>query len=155
MYGIHPLELPLSSNHRSHINSRSDSDFYQVVKQFFVELFPVAYHHAVHSSTGDTGDFHVDYKNCLMHTFDDLQPFGVIPKTLTKQLIQSIGTSTVFVTGLERAADILASIEELDSDSLTPNCRKHLMKMSYCAQCNGYNKHHTRSCGGYCLNVMR
>lgn len=138
-----------------HFTTKQDPDFNQAVQQFFVELFPVAYHHAVHMASADTGDFHIDYKNCLMHTFDDLQPFGNIPKTLSKQLYQGIETAIIFLTGLERAADILASIEELDYNSLTPNCQKHLMKMNYCAQCNGFNRHHTKPCNGYCLNVMR
>lgn len=123
-----------------------------------MELFPVAYHHAVHSSSNsDTtnGDFHIDYKNCLMHTYDDLQPFGSIPKLLTKSMKQSIGAATIFIQALDRGADILASTEELDSDYLTSKCRHHLMKMNYCSQCKGISKHHVKSCYGYCTNVMR
>lgn len=139
----------------SHFTTKQDPEFSQSVQRFFIELFPVAYHHAVHMASANAGDFHIDYKNCLMHTFDDLQPFGNIPKTLAKQLHQSIETASAFLIGLERAADILASIEELDTNSLTPNCQKHLMKMNYCAQCSGFNRHHTKPCNGYCLNVMR
>lgn len=123
---------------------------------FFRELFPVAYHHAVHAG-GDSakGDFHVDYKNCLMHTFEDLQPFGSIPKVVAGNLIQSIGAATVFMTALDRGADILESAEEINSDYLTTKCRNHLTKMHYCAGCNGISKHRTKTCYGYCTNVMR
>lgn len=127
-----------------------------MVKHFFSVLFPVAYHHAIHSGSDETnGDFHVDYKNCLMHTYDDLQPFGMIPKTLAKNLQQSLGAATIFITSLDRGADILASTEEIDSGYLTPKCRHHLMKMTYCSQCNGLSKERTKSCYGYCTNVMR
>lgn len=146
------------SSINSHISGHDDSDFDAVVRQFFMELFPVAYHHAVHSSSNsDTtnGDFHIDYKNCLMHTYDDLQPFGGIPKLLTKSIKQSIGAATIFVQALDRGADILASTEELDSDYLTSKCRHHLMKMNYCPQCKGISKHRVKSCYGYCTNVMR
>lgn len=90
-----------------------------------------------------------------MHTYDDLQPFGAIPKTLAKNLIQSLGAATIFVTSLDRGADILAKAEVIDTDSLTPKCRQHLMKMNYCPQCNGISKLRTKSCYGYCTNVMR
>lgn len=142
---------------RSHITTHDDSDFEGHVNNFFTQLFPVAYHRALHSGSDAVaaGDFHHDYKNCLQHTYEDLQPFGSIPKTLGRNLQQSLGAANVFMTSLERAADILASTEQIDSDYLEPKCRQHLMKMTYCAQCNGLSKHRTKSCFGYCTNVMR
>lgn len=135
-----------------HLSSKQDPEFNQNVQRFFNELFPIVYHQL---AVADNVDFHSDYKHCLMHTFDDLQPFGTIPKQLAKQLYQSMETATIFLTGLQRAADILTSIEELDTNALTPNCQKQLMKMNYCAQCSGFSRHHTKPCNGYCLNVMR
>lgn len=90
-----------------------------------------------------------------MHTFEDLQPFGNIPKVMASNLIQSIGAATVFMTALDRGADILASAEEINSEYLTTKCRHHLMKMTYCAGCNGISKHKTKTCYGYCTNVKR
>ncbi|KAG4067470.1 hypothetical protein HA402_003294 [Bradysia odoriphaga] len=141
---------------RNFFISRTESNLDEVVAHFFRELFPVAYHHAVHSGSDSAkGDFHVDYKNCLMHTFEDLQPFGSIPKVVAGNLIQSIGAATVFMTALDRGADILESAEEINSDYLTTKCRNHLTKMHYCAGCNGISKHKTKTCYGYCTNVMR
>lgn len=135
-----------------HLSLKQDPEFSQSVQRFFTELFPLAYHQL---AAADSADFHGDYKHCLMRTFDDLQPFGMVPKQLAKQLYQSTDTATIFLTGLQRAADILTSIEELDTNALTPNCQKQLMKMNYCAQCSGFSRHHTKPCNGYCLNVMR
>ncbi|XP_059620162.1 division abnormally delayed protein [Phlebotomus argentipes] len=144
---------------RSHIspNSYTDNlDIEKVVTNFFVSLFPVAYHHVLHAeSDTHSSDFHVDYKNCLMHTFDDIQPFGDIPKTVARSLQQSVGAATVFVRALDRGADVLASTEELDSEYLTHKCKMHLLKMSYCPVCRGYAKGHVKSCSSYCINVMR
>lgn len=152
----------------SHINGRNDIDFDTLVTKFFSSLFPVAYHGAVHldqhnnkqssaaaAAQTPIGDYHGDYKNCLRHTYDELQPFGSIPKQLAGSLQHSLGAATVFVTALERAADILASTEDLTADALTPKCRQHLLRMTYCSKCNGIGGAAGKSCYGYCTNVMR
>uniref|UniRef100_A0A6B2EAU6 Putative heparin sulfate cell surface proteoglycan n=1 Tax=Phlebotomus kandelakii TaxID=1109342 RepID=A0A6B2EAU6_9DIPT len=144
---------------RSHIspNSYTDNlDIERVVTNFFVSLFPVAYHHVVNAeSDTHSTDFHVDYKNCLMHTFEDIQPFGDIPRTVARSLQHSVGAATVFVRALDRGADVLASTEELDGEYLTHKCKMHLLKMSYCPECRGVIKGRVKSCYSYCINVMR
>ncbi|KAJ6640527.1 Division abnormally delayed protein [Pseudolycoriella hygida] len=141
---------------RNFLSSHPDVNMEAAVMHFFRELFPVAYLHAVNSGSDNIkGDFHDDYKNCLMHTFEDLQPFGNTPNVVVSNLVQSVGAATVFMTALDRGADILASAEEVDSDYLTIKCRNHLTKMHYCAGCNGMSKHKVKTCYGYCTNVMR
>lgn len=105
--------------------------------------------------TAPAGDFHGDYKNCLRHTYDELQPFGSIPKTLATSLQHSLNAASVFVSALEHAADILASTEDLTADSLAPKCRQHLLKMTYCNKCGGSAATQIKSCYGYCQNVLR
>lgn len=148
----------------SRINGNDDFDFDSLVKKFFQALFPLAYHHSIADSSASTtspmpvGDFHGDYKNCLRHTFDDLQPFGHIPKTLAASLQQSLNAATLFVNALEQGAQVLAATEKIDSEYLSPKCKLHLLKMDYCSKCNGQRatgSGHVKSCFGYCTNVLR
>jgi dally len=150
----------------SHISSKTyEDDFESVVNKFFVHLFPVAYHHAVHTELGAGGtmpavdaparDFHVDYKKCLTESYKELQPFGEVPKMVTRSLVQSVDAATTFVRALDQGAEVLAGIEALDSDTLAHMCKARLVKMSYCASCKGLNSHHAKPCYGFCVNVMR
>ena len=121
-----------------------------------MEMFPIAYHHAVHSQSANAnGDFHTDYKNCLMHSFSSLSPFGDLPSKIAYRLSKSVEATNVFTQALDRGAEILASTEEIGSDYLTEKCRHQLMKMTFCPQCNGLSKQRAKSCHGYCSNVMR
>lgn len=151
--------LELYDSIRSHISANSTTDnlnLEQVAKKFFVNLFPVAYHHVIHSESEHqaNGDFYVDYKNCLMRTFDDIQPFGDVPRDLAKSLQQSVGAATVFVRALDRAVQVLTSTETMDADFFRPKCTEHLLKMNYCQDCQGGNNR-VKICNGYCLNVLR
>lgn len=139
-------------------NSISTDYLERVVKQFFTELFPVAYHHAVHTSSSNenlNGDFHLDYITCLFHTYDELQPFGEIPKKITKNLIHSLGAANTFLRSLKDAAVVLGSTEELNEEYLSQNCKLHLLKMTYCPDCKGISRKKIKTCTGYCLNIMR
>lgn len=136
----------------SHINGHHQFDFESVVTKCFSTLFPVVYHQAVHSTAGD---FNADYKMCLQHTYDELQPFGGIPKQLATSLQHSLRTATLFVTALERAADILASTEDLTAEALSPKCRQHLLMITHCNKCRGSQVKQVKSCYGYCTNVLR
>lgn len=149
--------LEFYENIRSHISAKHNTDnIEKAVNDFFTQLFPVAYHHAVHAiSDINNGDFHIDYKNCLMHTFDELQPFGNIPKILSKNLVQSVGMASVFIKTVDRAATILAKTEELNTNFLSTKCKHHLLKMNFCPECNGVTKQTVKTCSSYCLNVIR
>uniref|UniRef100_U5ESP5 Putative heparin sulfate cell surface proteoglycan n=1 Tax=Corethrella appendiculata TaxID=1370023 RepID=U5ESP5_9DIPT len=169
--------LELYRTIRNHLQLKSNSDDLElVVEKFFIQLFPVAYHHAVHSEASlnsqesssssnskskessnpiDNRDFHSDYKNCLTHTYYELQPFGDIPKRLTQQLVQSVSAATVFLRALDKGAEVLIGAEELNSENLLQNCKSALLKMNYCASCKGHNHNHAKPCYGYCVNVMR
>lgn len=141
----------------SHIASKDHTeDLEKVVNRFFINLFPVAYHHAVHTGSDSlNGDFHYDYKSCLEHTYHELQPFGEIPKQIIKSLVQSLGPATVFLRSLDKAALVLASTEDLDTEYLSTKCKTHLLKMSYCPECRGISREKIKTCSAYCLNVMR
>lgn len=123
--------------------------------KFFVNLFPVAYHQAVHLSKNNDGKLHEDYVNCLKHTYDHLQPFGSIPKEIAHSLMQSIQAARVFLMALHQSAEVLSETDALYGDHLSENCQKHLLKMSYCPSCNGMQRTQVKSCYSYCMNVLR
>ena len=125
------------------------------IHKFFVNLFPVAYHHVVHLNKENYGELHEDYINCLKHTYDDLQPFGAIPKEITRNLMQSLQTAHIFINALYQSAEVLSETDELYATHLSESCQKHLLKMSYCPSCNGLQKAHVKPCYSYCMNVLR
>jgi len=130
-----------------------------VIEKFFKSLFPLAYHHAVHSRDADeetmARDFHIDYKNCLEKSYDTLQPFGEIPHSISRTLVQSIGAANVLLRSLDQGGKIVGEAESLPIDTLSIKCQHALLKMNYCASCKGHNYHHLRPCYGYCSNVVR
>jgi dally len=130
-----------------------------VIEKFFHKLFPLAYHHAVHSRDADeesmSRDFHVDYKNCLEKSYDTLQPFGDIPNSVSRMMLQSVGAANTLLRSIEQGADIVGETERLNIDSLSDKCRSAILKLNYCATCKGNNYHHSRPCYGYCSNVVR
>lgn len=149
--------------HFSHISSPNyEVNLETVVERFFINLFPVAYHNAVQAGQPRDGasqnantDFNNDFKNCLTHTYDSLQPFGEIPKKLAKSLVQSVEAASVFVHALDQGAEILDGVVKLGSESLSKSCKTSLLKMNYCAVCKGHERYHARPCDAYCVNVMK
>ncbi|XP_065358934.1 division abnormally delayed protein [Calliphora vicina] len=125
------------------------------IHKFFVNLFPVAYHQVVHLNKQSYGELHEDYINCLKHTYDDLQPFGAIPKEITRNLVQSLQTAHIFINALYQSAEVLSETDELYATHLSESCQKHLLKMSFCPSCNGLQKEHVKPCYSYCMNVLR
>jgi dally len=143
------------------ISSTGNDELEAVIEKFFRNLFPLAYHHAVHSDSGEdssqaTRDFHIDYKNCLTNSYEALQPFGNIPDSIRSSLVQSVTSASTLLRALERGAEVLSEIENLPIESsLSVKCQHELLKMNYCAACKGHNYHHLKPCYGYCTNVMR
>lgn len=128
---------------------------------FFKNLFPIAYHHVLYpdneekSSPAASMDFQEDYKRCLVHSFDNLMaPFGDTPRKLVRSIERSLTTSNMFVMALERGAEVLSSVDQLDEINFEAKCSSHLLKMNFCQDCNGVQQK-VKSCRGYCLNVMR
>lgn len=136
-----------------------DDELEAVIEKFFRNLFPLAYHHAVHSRDADdesmARDFHIDYKNCLEKSYDTLQPFGEIPQSISRMLVQSVSSANVFLRSMEQGGRIVGEAEALPIDTLSIKCQHALLQMNYCASCKGHNYHHSRPCYGYCSNVVR
>ncbi|XP_017071789.1 division abnormally delayed protein [Drosophila eugracilis] len=134
------------------------SNLEEAVRRFFVQLFPVAYHQVVHLSKSNLGDLHEDYVNCLQHNFDEMHPFGDIPRQMQTSLGKSVHMSNVFMNALLQAAEVLSEADALYGEQLTDTCKLQLLKMHYCPNCNGHHsssRSETKLCYGYCKNVMR
>ncbi|XP_037933748.1 division abnormally delayed protein [Teleopsis dalmanni] len=144
-----------NGNNNNNNNNNNLSSLEDAIHKFFVNLFPVAYHQAVHLNKDNYGELHDDYINCLKHTYDDLQPFDTIPKEIKHNLMQSVQTATIFMNSLIQSANVLSETDELYALYLTDTCQKHLLKMSYCPSCNGLQKTHAKTCYSYCMNVLR
>ncbi|XP_030385073.1 division abnormally delayed protein [Scaptodrosophila lebanonensis] len=133
----------------------SQSSLEDALHKFFVQLFPVAYHQAVHLSKKNYGELHEDYINCLKLNFDDLQPFGQIPKEIQTNLLQSVHMANIFMNALLQSAEVLSEVDQLYGQHLTDTCKRQLLKMSYCPSCNGQQRSQVKVCYSYCMNVLR
>lgn len=146
--------LELYETIRNHLTAVSTDDLGLVTDKFFRHLFPVAYHHAVVHADKDV-DFHSDYKNCLIHTYDELKPFGEIPQQLSSSLVASVSVASVFLRVLREGAEVLNQLDKLGTENLQGSCKDALLKMNYCASCKRHNHNHAKPCAGLCKNVMR
>ncbi|KAH8371817.1 hypothetical protein KR093_008982, partial [Drosophila rubida] len=143
-----------SGQGNSILNSQSSLE--EALHGFFEQLFPVAYHHVVHLSKNNYGELHEDYINCLKRNFDELQPFGQVPKEVQSKLLQSVRMSNIFMNALLQSAEVLSETDALYGKQLTDTCKLHLLKMHYCPNCNGHPEHgRPKICYSYCMNVMR
>lgn len=135
---------------------------------FFLDIYPIVYHHVLlfekdtSSHAEATKDFHSDYKKCIKHTYETIQPFGDVPRNLAVALKQSVGAAAVFLRALEQGASVLESVEQLDESHFGAKCAAHLVKMNYCQECDNEgssssssSSRRVKSCHGYCTNVMR
>lgn len=126
------------------------------LNKFFEQLFPVAYHQAVHISNNNYGELHEDYINCLKHNFEAMQPFAQIPKEIQTNLMQAVHTSNIFMNALLQSAEVLSETDKLYASQMTDTCKLHLLKMHYCPNCNGHTEQkRPKICYSYCMNVMR
>ncbi|XP_017955034.1 division abnormally delayed protein [Drosophila navojoa] len=145
-----------SNNGQGNSILNSQSSLESALHKFFENLFPVAYHQAVHLTKDNYGELHDDYTNCLKHNYDDLQPFGQIPKEIQTNLVHSVHMSNVFMSALLQSAKVLSETDALYGKQLTETCKLHLLKMHYCPNCNGHTEHkRPKVCYSYCMNVMR
>ncbi|ALC44873.1 maker768, partial [Drosophila busckii] len=144
------------SNNKGQGILSSQSSLEEALHRFFEQLFPVAYHQAVHPSKESYGELHEDYINCLKHNYDELQPFGQTPKEIQANLLHSVHMSKIFMNALLQTAEVLSEVDALYGQQLTDSCKLHLLKMHYCPDCNGHQQRgRPKVCYSYCMNVMR
>lgn len=136
----------------------TDLNIESSVSKFFMNLFPLVYHHAVTNS--HKRDFTKEYKICLVQSVQEIQPFGDIPRQISNSMYKSLEATRVLLKALALGSEVLNTTDTLVSensekvDSVSNACHTALLKMSYCSKCIGL-KSHVKPCSGYCTNVLR
>lgn len=129
-------------------------DVKAAVTSFFTEIFPLVYH-----NIGETlqRDFTFEYKSCLRQHFNELQPFGDIPRQVAQSLSKSLEATRLVLQAFDIGIEVLNATDFLiseDDGRGNSDCHTALVKMSYCPKCLGM-KGSPKPCSGYCLNVLR
>lgn len=122
--------------------------------EFFMQLFPIAYHRTVNPSQQDFTD---KFKDCLYKTMDDIQPFGDIPKQISRSVAKSLEATRVLVQALTLGKTVLDKTDSVlfSGTSLhQSNCYRALLRMTHCPKCKGISSS-VRPCKGFCTNVVR
>ncbi|XP_053987511.1 division abnormally delayed protein [Hylaeus volcanicus] len=124
--------------------------------EFFTKLFPIAYHNAVNPHQYEQ-DFTDKFKTCLYETMDEIQPFGDIPKQISKSVSKSLEATRVLVQALTLGKTVLDRTDSVLFSGTSPQqeaCYGALLRMTYCPRCKGIGPA-VRPCSGFCTNVMR
>lgn len=122
--------------------------------EFFMQLFPVAYHHTVNPSQQDFTD---KFKDCLYKTMDDIQPFGDIPKQISRSVAKSLEATRVLVQALTLGKTVLDKTDSVlfsGASHHQSNCYRALLRMTHCPKCKGISSS-VKTCKGFCTNVVR
>lgn len=124
--------------------------------QFFWQLFLVAYHNVIDSSSSN-GLFTEKFQSCLKVKMMDAEAFGDIPNQIAGSLIKSLEASRVLYQALtlgnavlQRADSVLVSANSLQQQA----CYKALLRMTYCPKCKNIASS-VMPCSGFCTNVIR
>ncbi|CAH1970947.1 unnamed protein product [Acanthoscelides obtectus] len=125
------------------------------VMSFFMELFPLAYHHLAQIADKD---FTQSYKECLKKSMDTISPFGDTPKQVAKALSKSLEATRMLLEAFRIGTEVLNTTDSILMDENTKGntqCHDALLRMTYCPKCQGLWKKEAKPCSGYCLNVLR
>lgn len=91
-----------------------------------------------------------DYLECVAKQQETLRPFGDVPRDMKAKVIRSFVTARSFIQGLIMSGEVVRKVSQV---SLSPECRKALMKLVYCPHCRGLAS--VKPCSSYCSNVMK
>ncbi|XP_066589490.1 division abnormally delayed protein [Prorops nasuta] len=122
--------------------------------EFFTKLFPIAYHHAVNPHQQD---FTEKFKKCLYETMEEIQPFGDIPRQVSRSVGKSLEATRVLVQALTLGKTVLDRTDSVLFSGSSPQqeaCYAALLRMTYCPRCKAISPD-VKLCGGFCTNVMR
>ncbi|KAM9315813.1 glypican-1 [Gastrophryne carolinensis] len=93
--------------------------------------------------------FSYEYLDCLAKQYDQLKPFGDIPREMKLKATRAFIAARSFVQGLAAAADIVKRVSQVP---MSQECTREVMKLMYCPLCRGHAS--TKLCDNYCWNVM-
>uniref|UniRef100_A0A671MIM9 Glypican-5-like n=1 Tax=Sinocyclocheilus anshuiensis TaxID=1608454 RepID=A0A671MIM9_9TELE len=115
--------------------------------RFFDALFPLVYERLVEPGLSRLSP---TYAECVRMACRDLAPYGRAPSRLAAHISRASLPGRVFLQALHLGVEV---INTTDHFQLSRECRRGLLRMSYCPHCQGLTA--SKPCMGYCLNVVR
>ncbi|XP_028837392.1 glypican-5a [Denticeps clupeoides] len=125
----------------------SELNMDEVAQRFFDALFPMVYEHLINPGLSPLSGA---YAECVRSSRRDVAPFGSAPALLSSQVSRAALPARVFLQALHLGVEVINTTDHL---LLSRECKRGLLRMSYCSHCQGYPN--SRPCMGYCLNVLR
>lgn len=121
----------------------------ELVQRFFDALFPLVYDRLINPGLAPISPA---YAECVRSARRGLSgtPFGGAPAQLAVQVSRAAVPARVFLQALHLGVEVINTTDHL---LLSRECKRGLLKMSYCPHCQGLTA--SRPCMGYCLNVLR
>ncbi|XP_012696070.2 glypican-5a [Clupea harengus] len=120
----------------------------ELVQRFFDALFPLVYNRLINPGLAPISRA---YAECVRSARRNLPaPFGGAPAQLAAQVGRAAVPARVFLQALHLGVEVINTTDHLQ---LSRECKRGLLKMSYCPHCQGLTQ--SRPCMGYCLNVLR
>ncbi|XP_073333058.1 glypican-1 [Pagrus major] len=142
-------------------NTRLYGDLYNDLKQYYrgsavnldetlSEFWSRLLERTFKTSTPTDVTLSEDYLECVAKQQETLRPFGEVPRDMKAKVIRAFVTARSFVQGLIISGEVVRKVSQV---SLSPECRKALMKLVYCPHCRGMAS--VKPCSTYCSNVMK
>ncbi|XP_016396702.1 glypican-5a [Sinocyclocheilus rhinocerous] len=125
----------------------SELSLEEASQRFFDALFPLVYERLVEP---DLSRLSLPYTECVRASCRDLGPYGGAPGRLAALISRASLPGRVFLQALHLGVEVINTTDHIQ---LSRECRRGLLRMSYCPHCQGLTA--SKPCMGYCLNVVR
>lgn len=144
-----PISILYSDMESFVLDRKPELNLVSSVDTFFDQLFPLVYHLTLNPSLKDFSD---DYKECLRATQAEVNPFGEVPRRLSRSLSRSLEAARSLLQALHLGVEALNTTQHLP---LSPECQPALVKMVICPKCAGLGHPASLACPGLCHNTIR
>lgn len=130
---------------RRYIRSPSSINLEEALNEFWSRLFERLYK-AINSQYIIVEDT----LECLSKKMDRLRPFGTHRHQMETAVMSTFISTRSFSQALILSGEVMRRVSQV---RMTPECRRSVMKMTYCPHCRGMAS--AKPCPNYCLNVMK
>ncbi|XP_056114639.1 glypican-5a [Rhinichthys klamathensis goyatoka] len=125
----------------------SELSLEEASQRLFDALFPLVYERLVEPGLSRLTPA---YAECVRAACRDLVPYGAAPGRLATHISRASLPGRVFLQALHLGIEVINTTDHIQ---LSRECRRGLLRMSYCPHCQGLTA--SKPCMGYCLNVVR
>ncbi|XP_073704612.1 glypican-1b [Garra rufa] len=91
-----------------------------------------------------------EYLECVAKQSETLKPFGDTPRELKTKITRTVIAARTFAQGLVISGEAVRKVSQV---SLSTECVRAVMKMTYCPHCSGVA--FAKPCSNFCKNVMK